>query len=85
MQSQSNINEQAIAIAAGHVLHECFIETARNEKVLYVENDIIWSKAPNEERVLIKKLSGRNPDLAKRFASRGTFKLKKRNLDFKRK
>lgn len=78
MSAQNTITERDIAIAAAHVLHECFIEAVKNEKVLYVDNDVLWSKTPNGDPVFIKQLSGRNPDLAKKFASRGTFKIKKR-------
>jgi hypothetical protein len=69
-------NEREIAKAAALVLQKRFIEVARTRTVLYVKNDIVWSKAPNSEPVLVKKLSGRNPDLAKRFAGRGTYKIK---------
>jgi hypothetical protein len=69
-------NEREIAKAAALVLQNRFIEVARTRTVLYVKNDIVWSKAPNSEPVLVKKLSGRNPDLAKRFAGRGTYKIK---------
>ena len=74
-------NEREIANAAALVLQKCFIEVARTRTVLYVENDIVWSKAPNSAPVLVKKLSGRNPDLAKKFASGGTYKIKKQNID----
>ncbi|OAL78251.1 MULTISPECIES: hypothetical protein [Acinetobacter] len=76
------VNEREIAKAAALILQKRFIEVARTKTVLYVENDIVWSKAPNSEPVLVKKLSGRNPDLAKRFAGRGTYKIKKRDNDF---
>lgn len=76
------VNEREIAKAAALILQKRFIEVARTKTVLYVENDIVWSKAPNSEPVLVKKLSGRNPDLAKRFADRGTYKIKKRDNDF---
>ena len=75
-------NEREIAKAAALVLQNRFIEVARTRTVLYVKNDIVWSKAPNSEPVLVKKLSERNPDLAKRFAGRGTYKIKKRDNDF---
>ena len=81
MSAQNSTNEQDIAIAAAFVLHDSFIEAACNEKVLYVQNDAVWSKTPNGDPVLIKQLSGRNPDLAKKFASRGTYKIKKRNIN----
>ena len=73
-------DESDIATAAARVLCESFIENARTNTVLYVENDAIWSKAPNRTPVLIKKLSGRNPDLAKKIDRSVTYKIKKRNL-----
>ena len=76
-------NEREIAKAAALVLQNRFIEVTRTRTVLYVKNDILWSKAPNSEPVLVKKLSGRNPDLAKRFAGRGTYKIKKRGNDWR--
>lgn len=81
MASQNAVNEREIAKAAVLVLQKRFIEVARNGTVLYVENDALMSKAPNSAPVLVKKLSGRNLDLAKRFASRGTYKIKKRDVD----
>ncbi|MDP7919556.1 hypothetical protein [Acinetobacter baumannii] len=65
-------HEREIANAAALALQKRFIEVSRTRTVLYVENDIVWSKAPNSTPVLVKKLSGRHPDLAKRFAGRGT-------------
>lgn len=81
MAIQNPMNESDIAKAAALVLQKRFIEVTRTRTVLYVENDIVWSKAPNSVPVLLKKLSGRNPDLAKKFASRGTFKIKNRDVD----
>lgn len=81
MTIEDPVNERDIANAAALVLQKHFIEVARNRTVLYVENDIVWSKAPNSAPVMVKKLSGRNPDLAKRFAGRGTYKIKKRDND----
>lgn len=74
-------NEHEIAKAAALVLQKRFLEVARTRTVLYVKNDIVWSKAPHSTPVLVKKLSGRHPDLAKRFAGRGTYKIKKRDND----
>lgn len=45
-----------------------------------VENDAIWSKAPNSNLILIKKLSGRNPELSRKTARSGAYKIKKRNI-----
>ena len=81
MAIENPLNEREIANAAALVLQKRFIEAARNGTVLYVENDALMNKAPNSAPVLVKKLSGRNPDLAKRFASRGTYKIKKRDVD----
>jgi hypothetical protein len=77
MTDQDTVKEREIARAAVLVLQKCFIEAARNGTVMYVDNNIVWSKAPNSPPVLFKKLSGRNPNLAKKFASRGTYKIKK--------
>ena len=77
MKIQSIEDEREIATTAAKVLHERFIEAARTETVLYVKNDAVWSKAPNGDPILIKQLFRSNPDLAKKFASRGTYKIKK--------
>ncbi len=69
--------EREIADAAARVLHESFIEAVKTETVLYVENDVLMSKAPNEAAVPLKKLSGRNPELSKRLPTQGTVKIKK--------
>jgi hypothetical protein len=70
-------DESDIADTAAKVLRETFIKVSRTETVLYVENDAVWSKAPNGTPVLIKQLSGRNTDLAKKISSRGTYKIKR--------
>lgn len=80
MKIKSLEDESDIADAAAQVLRETFIKVSRTETVLYVENDAVWSKAPNSTPILIKQLSGRNPDLAKKFSSRRTYKIKKRNI-----
>lgn len=75
-------NEVEIATLAGRALREKGIEVAQRETVMYVVNDTIVSKAPNSAApVVIKHLSGRNPELAQRVASRGTFKIKKRKFN----
>lgn len=80
MPTRKLIYECDIAKAAAYILRESFIKAARSGKVLYVENDILWSKTPHGQPVFIKKLSGRNP-----IFSRGILliaehlKLKKRN------
>ena len=70
-------NESDIAAKAARVLQECFISAAQSGTVVYVENDNLVSKMPNSVPVVIKRLEGRNPDFAQRFAGRGTFKIKK--------
>lgn len=75
--------ERDIATIAAHVLRESFIEAAQSGIVMYVENDYLMRKDPNGIPVVIRRLSGRNPDLGKRVADRRTFKIRKRrvNLD----
>ncbi len=80
MKINSLEDESDIATAAARELCKSFIENARTNTVLYVENDAIWSKAPNSTPVLIKKLSGRNPELTKKIDRSGTYKIKKRNI-----
>ena len=60
-----DLEERTIAIAAAQKLHETFIKTALTETVVFVEDDIVWSKAPNCDPVFIKELHGRNPNLEK--------------------
>jgi len=74
-------DERDIASAAARILRETFIKNARINTVLYVEHDAIWSKAPDSAPVLIKHLSGRNPDAVPKIAILGTYKIKKRNLN----
>ena len=75
-------NEVEIATLAGRALREKGIEVAQRETVMYVVNDTIVSKAPNSAApVVIKHLSGRNPELAQRVASRGKKKKKKRKFN----
>lgn len=73
-------NESDIAGRAARVLQECFISAAQNGTVLYVENDNLVNKAPNSVPIVIKRLYGRNPELAQRLAGRRTFKIKKRKI-----
>jgi len=70
-----------IAKAAAYILRETFIKAARTEKVLYVENDILWSKTPHGQPVFIKQLTGRNLSLSKEITNRRIFKIKKRNIN----
>ncbi|EJB8496085.1 hypothetical protein VXG46_002051 [Acinetobacter baumannii] len=74
-------NEHDIAKAAAYVLKESFIKAARTEKVLYVENDTLWSKTPLGQPVFIKQLCGRNPNFSKKIANRRVFKIKKRHVN----
>ena len=68
-------NESDIAARAARVLQECFTGAAQSGTVLYVENDNLVSKTPNGVPIVIKRLEGRNPDLAQRLAARRTFKI----------
>ena len=71
--------EREIANAAARVLHESFIEAAQNETVLYVENDVLMSKSPNQLPVIIKRLC-RNLELSKRVPKQGTVKIRKKDI-----
>lgn len=75
------INESDIATAAANILRESFIKAAHTEKVLYVENDILWSKTPYGQPVFIKQLTGRNFSLSKEITNRKVFKIKKRHVN----
>lgn len=72
-----NDDEREIASQAAYALRESFITAAQSGTVLYAENDNLMSKTPNGVPILVKHLDGRNPDLARCFAGRGTFKIKK--------
>ena len=73
-------NESGIAAKAANVLRESFVTAAQSGPVMYVENDTVLLKELNGPPIVIKQLSGRNPELAQRVASRGTFKIKKRKV-----
>ena len=75
-----NDDEREIASQAACALRESFIIAAQSGSVMYVENDHLMSKTPNRTPIVIKHLSGRNPELAQRVANRGTFKIKKRKV-----
>ena len=75
-----NDEEREIASQAACALREAFIAEAQRGTVLYVENDNLMSKTPKGVPILVKYLEGRNPDLARRFADGGTFKIKKRKV-----
>ena len=76
-----NDDEREIASQAACALRESFITAAQSGSVMYVENDHLMSKTPNRTPIVIKHLSGRNPELAQRVANRGTFKIKKRKIN----
>lgn len=78
MTMNDQLSEHALAIAAGHILQEKFIEVASIESVLYTENDVLLRKEPDQEAVFVKHLVGRNPDSAKSMLNRRVFKIKKR-------
>ncbi len=73
--------EREIAEAAARVLHDSFIEAAQTGPVLYVENDVLVSKSPNQSPVVIKRLC-RNLELSKRtkLVKQGTLKIKKQEI-----
>ena len=71
--------EREIAEAAARVLHDSFIEAAQTGPVLYVENDVLMSKAPNQPPVIIKPLC-RNLELSKRVPKQGTVKIRKKDI-----
>ena len=82
MSERNLTTENTIAIAAARVLHRSFIEATRNETVLYVEDDKLMKVTPgNSTPVLVKRLSWSNHTLAKKVVPRGTFKIKKRNVE----
>lgn len=69
-------NEREIAKAAALVLQNRFIEVTRTRTVLYVKNDILWSKAPNSEPVLVKSYPDAIQILRKGLLAEGLTKLK---------
>ena len=71
--------EREIAEAAARVLHDSFIEAAQTGPVLYVENDVLVSKSPNQLPVVIKRLF-RNWELSKRVPKQGTVKIRKKDI-----
>ena len=72
-----NDDDREIASQAACALRESFITAAQSGPVLYVENDTVLLKEVGAPPIVIKHLAGRNPELAQRVASRGTFKIKK--------
>lgn len=71
-------NERAIANQAAKALNDKSLEAARNGRVFYVKNDMLMTRSPDSEPVVIKYLSGRNPEIAKKFDRNKTYKIKKR-------
>ena len=72
-----NDEEREIASQAACTLRESFVTAAQSGPVMYVEKDTVLLKELNSPPIVIKHLSGRNPELAQRVANRGTFKIKK--------
>ena len=72
-----NDDEREIASQAACTLRESFVTAAQSGPVMYVEKDTVLLKELNSPPIVIKHLSGRNPELAQRVANRGTFKIKK--------
>lgn len=81
MPTRMIICERDIAQAAAYILRESFIKAASSGKVLYIENDILWSKTPDGQPVFIKRLTGRDPNLSKRITNHRIFKIKKRHSE----
>lgn len=81
MPNKNRCNESEIATAGAHVLQQRFIDVAVNERVLYVKNDTLFSRAPNENPVKIKRLTGRDQKLSRTFNLHKSFIIKKRVLE----
>lgn len=79
MSTKRSINENSIAREAARILQETFINTSLNERVLYVEDDVLISKSPNSSPVVIKQLSSRNPEFSQKIKNRKIFKIKKKS------
>lgn len=78
MPVQNSRSEHHLGTMAARILQVRFIEALKSETVLYVENDCLFSKSPNSKPVLLKHLSGRNPNLSKMFDRQNTYKLKRK-------
>lgn len=78
MSVQNSRSEHYLATMAARTLQLRFIEALKSETVLYVENDCLFSKSPNSKPVLLKHLSGRNPNLSKKFDRQNTYKIKRK-------
>lgn len=73
--------EKEIALMADRVLRQAGIDAARKGAVMYVENDTIMRKEPNNPPVAIKKLTGRNPKFANIVKAGVTYQFKKRKIE----
>lgn len=71
-------SEKDIAKKAGTILSERFRAVQANHSVMYVVNDTVVRKSANSIPVVVKSLSGRNPEFATKISRRGTFRLRKR-------
>lgn len=78
MTIDDELNEREIALAAAYVLQEKGIAVAQTETVLYVENDVLLRKDPDQSPVFVKQLVGRTANLTEHMLQRRTFKIKKR-------
>lgn len=72
--------EKEIALMAARGLLDASVAAARTNTVLYVKNDTLMRKEPNGSPVVIRQLTGRNPELAGKFKPGRTYKIKKRNI-----
>ncbi|ENV56241.1 hypothetical protein F951_02754 [Acinetobacter soli CIP 110264] len=78
MMIDDELSERGIALAAAYALQEKGITVAQTETVLYVENDVLLRKDPDQPPVFVKQLVGRNPNLTEHLLQRKTFKIKNR-------
>ena len=63
-----NDDEREIASQAACALRESFITAAQSGPVMYVENDTVLLKELSAPPVVIRHLSGRNPELSQRVS-----------------
>ncbi|ENU93855.1 hypothetical protein F971_00573 [Acinetobacter vivianii] len=78
MAIDDELSEREVALAAAYALQEKAIAVAQAETVLYVENDVLLRKEPDQPPVFVKQLVGRTPNLTEHMLQRRTFKIKKR-------
>ncbi|GAB2695047.1 hypothetical protein GCM10027155_19270 [Acinetobacter apis] len=81
MTIDDELSEREIAIAAARTLQEKFIEVAKTEAVLYVENDVLFRREPGQKPVFVKHLVGRDPYLTKLMLNQSVFIIKKRSIE----